>query len=344
MLSSTSNSNGRAAKYLGDRHWSRCMLLTACMYLILLGGWEVIWRYQGFSPSITDDWPIWSHIRRQANGDADDVALVGASRILLGLDPRILQKKVGGSVHMLAIDGSNPLPVLADLGNDPDFKGTVICSIAPLWLAAEVDSSGDRTAKWLRKYATQPLSSRLETSFALQIQAHLVFRYGGLAPQKLWHKWRQGRPVEPPYAPMRADRYRRADYSLADLQSLRASRVERTRELHDEAVMLQPQDFLQRVEDIEHSVDQIQQRGGAVVFVRFPSCGAVLRIEEETVPRQRYWDVFAAEISASTLHFADYDELDTFDCMDGSHLNYDDAARFTRNLADLFGEKEIIKD
>lgn len=344
MPSSTSNSSSRAAKYLAERHWPRCMLVAACICLIILGSWELVWRYQGFSPSITDDWPIWAQIRRQANGDTDDVALVGASRILLGLDPRIFQKEVGGSAHMLAIDGSNPLPVLAELGRDPDFIGNVVCSIAPLWLAAEIDSSGDRTAKWLRKYGTQPLSSRLETRLALQVQAHLVFRYGGLAPQKLWRKWRRGQPVKPPYAPMRADRYRRADYSLVDLGSLRASRVERTRELHDKAVMLQRQDFLQRVADIEYSVEQIQQRGGAVVFVRFPSCGAVRRIEEETVPRRRYWDVFAGEVSASTFHFADYAGLDAFDCMDGSHLNYDDAARFTRNLAALLEQKKIFTD
>jgi len=342
--SSTSNSNSRAAKYPADWHWPGLMLLAGCVFFSILGGWEIIWRYQGFSPSITDDWPIWSQIRRQANGDADAVALVGASRIMLGLDPRILQDEIGGSAHMLAIDGSNPLPVLAELGRDPDFIGSVICSIAPLWLAAEVDSSGDRTAKWLRKYGTQPLSSRLETRLALQVQAHLVFRNGGLAPEKLWRKWSQGRPVKPPYAPMRADRYRRADYSLVDLHSLRASRVERTRELHDKAVILQRQDFLQRVADIEHSVEQIQQRGGAVVFVRFPSCGAVRRIEEETVPRRRYWDVFADEISANTLHFADYAGLDTFDCMDGSHLNYDDAVRFTRNLAALLKQKKILTD
>jgi len=342
--SSTSNSNSRAAKYLADWSWPRFLLLAATVYLMILGGWEVAWRYQGFSPSITDDWPIWSQIRRQANGDADAVALVGASRIMLGIDPQIFQDAVGGSTHMLAIDGSNPLPVLAELGRDSGFKGNVICSIAPLWLAAEVDSSGDRTAKWLRKYGSQPLSSRLETYFAMEVQAHLVFRYGGLAPVKLWRKWRRGSPVEPPYAPMRADRYRRADYSLVDLNALRASRVERTRELHDKAVMLQPQDFLQRVKEIEQSVEQIQRRGGAVVFVRFPSCGAVRQIEEETVPRHRYWDVFAGETSAFTLHFADYAELDNFDCMDGSHLNYDDAARFTSKLAALVEQKKILKD
>ena len=300
------------------------------------------WRFRGFTPTITDDWPVWSQIRRQANNDPNAVALVGASRILLGLDPAIIGEESDYAAHMLAIDGSNPIPILVELSNDPQFTGNVICSIPSLWLAGELRSKGDRTAKWLRKYKKQSLSSRLETRLALTLQGHLVFRYGGLAPGKLWEKWRQDRPVTPPYAPMRADRFRMADYSMINLESLRVSRIERTRELHQEATMLGREEFRERVAIIQQAVERIQQRGGKVVFIRFPSCGEVLTIEEETVPRQQYWDVLAEGVGAATIHFSDHEYLQDFSCTDGSHLGYSDARKFTREILEMLQSRNFL--
>lgn len=342
MLSSTSNSSKRAKQYLGKWHWSIIWLMIACTYFGCIAGWEVHWRLRGFTPSITDDWPVWSQIRRQANQHPDSLALVGASRILLGFDPEIIEKLTDHSAHMLAIDGSNPLPVLVELSNDPDFIGKVICSIPSLWLAGELKSKDDRSAKWLRKYKQQSLSSKLETRLALTFQGHFVFRYGGLAPRKLWEKWQQGRPVTPPYAPMRADRFRTADYSLVNLQSLRDARIERTRELHQGATMLGQQEFMQRVAIIRKAVKRIRQKGGDVVFIRFPSCGEVWAIEEETVPRHHYWDVLASEVTALTIHFTDYKKLQDFSCTDGSHLDYSDARIFTREVTTLLQRRNFL--
>jgi len=340
--SSTSNSSDRARQYFGWWRWSYIWLLIVCLYLGCIGGWEVYWRLRGFTPSITDDWPVWSQIRRQANDHRDALALVGASRILLGLDPAIVEEMTDYSAHMLAIDGSNPIPVLVELSNDPAFIGKVICSIPSLWLAGELKSKGDRTAKWLRKYRKQSLSSKLETRLALTLQGHLVFRYGGLAPRKLWEKWQQGRPVKPPYAPLRADRFRPADYSLIDLESLRAARVERTRELHQQATILDQREFRQRVEIIQKAVRRIEQRGGEVVFIRFPSCGEVWAIEEETIPRRQYWDVLANEVAAPTIHFEDYERLQDFNCTDGSHLDYSDARTFTREIVTMLQNRNFL--
>lgn len=335
MLSSTSNSSTRVRHYFVRWRWLSLWLTILFSYIICLGSWETYWRLQGFTPSITDDWPVWSQIRREANDDSQAVALVGASRILLGLDPVILEKETYYTAHMLAIDGSNPIPILVELSNDPRFTGNVIVSIPSIWLAGDLRSKGDRSDKWLRKYQQQSLSSRLETRFSLILQEHLVLRYGGIVPTKLWEKWQQGRPVIPPYAPLRADRFRQADYSMIDLGSLRKTRVERTRELHQRADMLGAEEFLQRVETIQRAVARIQQRGGKVVFIRFPSCGEILNIEEETVPRHKYWDVLTQNISVPAIHFADHENLLDFRCTDGSHLDYSDALKFTEEIIEI---------
>jgi hypothetical protein len=72
-----------------------------------------------------------------------------------------------------------------------------------------------------------------------------------------------------------------------------------------------------------------------VIFVRFPTSGVLWELEEQRYPRKDYWDVFAAESRAATVHFKDYPALARFQCPDGSHLDYRDAVPFTKALAEI---------
>jgi hypothetical protein len=335
VLLSTSNSSERAAKYLADGRWKLVWLASGAIVVAALLSWEIAWRLAGFRPEITDDWPAWSDIRRQANRSGSSVALVGSSRMMLGMDPALLEDMVQAPVLMLAIDGSNPLPILEHLAEDPEFTGKVICSLTPYWLAGGRTTSEDRTLKWLEKYSVQPLSAKIEAKLTKLVQSFLVFRSSALSPRNIWSKWYEDEAILPPYAPMRPDRFRPADYFRTDLAALRTAREQRTLELHEQAEILRPEAFAERISRIQHAVERLESRGGKVAFLRFPSCGRVREIEERTVPREKYWDVFAGQVSAPTLHFQDYPRLSSLKCTDGSHLNYDDAARFTREVAQL---------
>lgn len=94
------------------------------------------------------------------------------------------------------------------------------------------------------------------------------------------------------------------------------------------------------LERIDHAVSRIQQRGGRVIFVRFPVDGKVKQLEQKRCPRPEYWDVLVARTKAITIHFDDYPSLSNFHCPDGSHLDYRDAPRFTIALALILKEKE----
>ncbi len=343
MLSSISNSSARAAKYLATIRWPFIWAVTLSVFALLLVSWEMVWRLSGFRPSITDDWPVWSSIRRGVNADHNGVALVGASRVLVGVNPDVFTDIAGVRAYMLAIDGSDPLPVLEHLAADPEFSGKVICSLPPFWLAGSTLLRDDRTEKWLRKYENQAVASKIETWLAMLLQANLVFRYGGLAPEKIWGKWRKGEEILPPYAPMRDDRYRPADYSKTDLETLRSSRVKRTRQMHNETRPLSPDEFRARILEIREAVGKISARGGKVAFVRMPSCDEVKEIEEQTMPRHVYWNIFARLVAAHTIHFEDFPELARSKCTDGSHLNFDDAHHFTRQLVSILSEKGFFQ-
>lgn len=331
MPSSTSSSKHRR----GYEGWLRSLAVGLLAALVILGGWEAFWRGAGFAPVIEDDLGIWTLKRRDVQkGDGRTAVLLGSSRMQLDVDPRIFQAATGLETVMLAIDGSSPLPVLADLAADRSFAGLVLCSILPQWLA---DDGGDqgRSVKWVRKFHQQKWSSRIETRLSLLVQSHAAFRYPGLLPDKLWEKLTRGEVPQPPYAPMREDRYRPADYSRIDISQLRAARVERQRRIVEAADPLSEEAFAAHISEIEAMVSRIHQRGGRVIFLRMPSCGEVLKLEEEAWPRHRYWDRFTASTAARTVHFADYPALSLFDCPDGSHLDFRDAGSFTRKLAEV---------
>jgi hypothetical protein len=297
----------------------------------MLGAWEGFWRFRGFSPGLQDDWPIWAMVRRDvAGGDGETFVVAGASRIQVGFHPDVYQQATGGRAFILAIDGSSPIPVLADLAADAEFSGTVLCSIIPMFLA-EPDDNG-RAAKWVRKTRNQTLSSRLETPLRMVVQQTLAWRYTGLLPGELGPQIIEGSWPQPPYAPMRGDRYRPADFSRADLQKVRQGRIQRERELARRARPLARGPFLKRIERLNRLAVRIEKRGGRVIFIRYPSSGPVRELEEKTWPRSRYWDVFARRSCAVSIHFEDYDSLSGFKCPDGSHLDVTDARRFTREL------------
>ena len=333
MPSSTSSSN----HCRGHGGWLRSLAVGLLAALVMLGAWEAFWRAAGFVPVIEDDLGIWALKRRDVQkGDGRTVVLLGSSRMQLDVDPRIFQAATGLETVMLAIDGSSPLPMLADLAADPSFAGLILCSLLPQCLADGGADQG-RSAKWVRKSLQQKWSSRIETRLSLLLQSHFVFRYPGLLPDKLWEKLAQGEIPQPPYAPMREDRYRPADYSRIDIAQLRAARIERQRRIVEEADPLTGEAFAARISEIEAMVSRIHQRGGRVIFLRMPSCGEILKLEEEPWPRRGYWDRFAASTSARTVHFADYPALSLFDCPDGSHLDFRNAGSFTRKLTEELG-------
>jgi len=316
--------------------WLRTVGAGLLAALVLLGGWEMFWRGAGFSPAIEDDLGIWAVKRRAVEDEKGPLmVLLGSSRIQLDVEPRIIQAETGYKPMVLAIDGSSPLPVLADLAAS-SFDGVVLCSLLPQWLA-DGGPGKSRSAKWVRKFHEQKWSFWIETRLSLLLQENFVFRYPGLLPGKLWEKFRENELPRPPYAPMRSDRYRPADYTKTDVGRLRAARVRRQQEIAAAAEPLSGREFAERISEIREMADQIRDKGGEVIFLRLPSCNEILEIEEATWPRSRYWDRFASVINGRALHFADYPELSRFDCPDGSHLDYRDAGPFTRSLIDILG-------
>jgi hypothetical protein len=335
---STSNSNERMR--LGD--WGRVWLIGLLTTVIFLVGWEAFWRIRGFQPSVQDDWGIWAKVRRQAVSQGDRaIILVGASRIQAGLHPDIFEQVTGKRPLVLAIDGSSPIPVLEDLAADDRITGIIICSFIPMFLGEDSDDFG-RSKRWIRNYNEQKWSSLIETQLSIMVEQTFVFRYTGLQPGQLWENLKENRRPRPFYAPMRTDRYRAMDFSLADVDRVLRGRIDREMEFQKTAAPLSEERFMEKVTRINGIIQKIENRGGRVVFIRFPSTGMVRQLEVQTWPREKYWDILAANTRAKAIHFEDYPSLSKFDCPDGSHLDVRDAGIFTRSLAEILLEEKLL--
>jgi len=118
--------------------------------------------------------------------------------------------------------------------------------------------------------------------------------------------------------------------------------VARHYSMYQEMLPIEFSIFQDNVRQVQQAVTTIQQRGGQVIFARFPSSGEVWKLDEQYLPRAQYWDEFARQVSAKTLHFKDFPELQ-YELPDGSHLDYRQAIPFTRSLIKLLGNHTFLQ-
>ena len=78
-------------------------------------------------------------------------------------------------------------------------------------------------------------------------------------------------------------------------------------------------------------VQKITSRGGKVIFVRTPSSGVFLQIEQQIFPREHFWNRILSLTGAPGIHFMDYPEQQLI-CPEDSHLSPTDAITYTKSL------------
>ena len=129
-----------------------------------------------------------------------------------------------------------------------------------------------------------------------------------------------------------------------ELASMRDSLFDRTKALFEETARpVAETERHRRIERFDSVVAGLENRGGRVVLIRFPSSGRLRDLEERYYPRRTYWDVLARSTRAETIHFEDVPSLARFRCAEDSHLDRADSIRFTNALADELVRRKILK-
>ncbi|MCQ8180793.1 hypothetical protein NP603_06715 [Methylomonas sp. SURF-1] len=347
MPSFISNSSDRLPNPAVKRAFGFGLLVA----VLLLAVVELRLRQIGFRPTVQDSKELWAAQRgKAALLGKQALILVGDSRMQLGMDLDVLAVETGLTPVQLAIDGSEFLPVLADMAQDPAITGKLLVS-GDVWKLA-ASRPRDRAEEWVefyhRKYKDL-VSAKLETLLKSQVQQQLALYGGGIPPQVLFERLTSPGMIRPFYLTTYANRERDADYELVQQPAFYINRVLRslgqpvdmagidTREKFEHAVgqklrQSAPSQFSADQFAYTHGLSrQIQNKGGQLAFINFPSTALVRTIEEYRYPRASGWDVFSANSPALAVNCWDYPEF-AFELPDGAHLDRRDKAEFTRRL------------
>src|SRR5450631_4535057 len=117
---------------------SKPAILMLVLVLAVIGGWELYLRSKGEAISYDDGPPLWADKRAMVYEPSDKATVfIGSSRIKYDLDIPTWEKITGKHAIQLAIEGSSPVPVLVDLGNDKNFAGRLVVDVTePLFFSS----------------------------------------------------------------------------------------------------------------------------------------------------------------------------------------------------------------
>jgi hypothetical protein len=331
--SSISSSNDRVPEAAGRR----IVILAVILFVIAFSTHELFWRAQGHKPSVVDDRILWAHHRDDLlENKSKTVVLLGASRMQLGFSTETFRERFPDwSVLQLAITGRGPIAALKDLADEEQFAGVVICSITAADLGPDTWEDQQSYVDYYHRDYKVSINTKANRYIGSLVQRNLVGVSHSTSSMRVLGYLLQGRgAARPSLVTTCDDRSRSADYTLVNAAASRRSRVDSVRKKFQSRSQPIPQEWLKSLAAIKQMVEDIQSRGGRVIFVRFPTTGEHLRITEQFMPKNAFWDRLAQYTTGHTIHFLDFAEHETFECPDASHIDQRDKQRFTNALLD----------
>ena len=336
MTLSTSNSDQQ------EPRWGRVWALVLLIVTAIVGGWELLVRGADLGPRYVDNAVLWADTRHRLNEEGDDaIVLIGASRMLRGVDAKTMRQEFDRPVYQLAVEGTSYLPLLENLSADPRIRGTVVVSIAPAFTFNRLLLQFDKGVQsiYLDHYDSQSYARRLEQRLKMWLQGKAAFRSPDaslvvVVPALL----ETGSLPAPNWQRMFRDRSVHTDYDAAPVKQTDTAIAGRYLENN---VPYTAGEFQLIVNYIATIVRQLNAKGVDVYFVRLPSGGAVNAIEGAFYPRNRYWDVLKQSVDATFIHFSEFPELDGYLSEDGSHIDSKVNVAFTRVLSDVLARHNL---
>jgi transposase len=331
--------------------WRGLTVAAVLMVIATTCAWEFYCRSIGYGPTLNDNEDLWTAARRRVKPES--IVIIGDSRGWYDLDLDELQKGLGKRPVQLAMGGSCAYPVLADLANDENFHGTIICSVVPrLFFAPPGTPPMERGEKAVRRSHTQTPAQRASQYLAMPLEEHVAFlKQEELTLDELLKRlpipnrpYAQVPPRLPPYFGT-LDRERRARMieECAHTGKLQSTIQQIWLPLFTpppppsyipkDLLMAQMKKAIgQRFHDVVAAVQKLRARGGKIVFVRLPHSGGLKTLEDRDTPRAQTWDPLLKGAGAPGISYDDYPELSGFDCPEWSHLSAGDSVEFSKRL------------
>jgi hypothetical protein len=321
-----------------------CALLAVAASL---GSLEAFWRDRGFRPNVPDSFDLWAYHRAQVvGGDPKLLVAIGTSRVRSDISPKAVADCLPGyRLVQLGLNGAiSRIGLLEEISRVPGFCGTVLCDALPPmldeknWVHRPKSDRGPAPRPTL--WVTQIYSALRESL----IIADDKFSLRGCL-QATGHATRPStRLDEMQYFRVHADRSMTLDCAsdrlLAKIRDARRHHhVDILRGLRQYATLDEFADSLAPLADI---VAQIHRNHGEVVFLRLPSSGRELQLEESAFPSADYYGVVAKTTSAPWIDFRNLPHGPVFLCPDESHLSPEGASAFTKDLVAEMQRRHIV--
>jgi len=279
----------------------------------------------------------------------------------LGVDLDALQQ-TGLEPVQLAIDGTAYMPVLENLATDQNVTGTILVSATASKLVPP--EKNDAASEWVTAYDryyrglfSPALEARIRSYLSGQsslyassiplerLPAILSGRVNTMTGFRTLHNRQQDADFSKLQMPSYyinnvLDRFggrleRSSFKNLAEFDRYMIGVIAQMPENH-------AGDYPAKLDHVNDLVDRIQQRGGKVIFVRMPTDKLIWKFDNKSYPRDEFWDIFASNTSAATIHFRDYADLQGQDLPDGSHIDQRDKKHFTGNLVRVLNETALL--
>jgi len=324
--------------------WPLILLGGLILAAVLLGAWEWHWRSWGAQPAAVDSNGLWASQRRRIDqGEGGRTVLLGSSRTLFDIDLDTWERLSGERPIQLALPGTSPLRFLEDLAQDSHFTGRVLVGVAPdLYFSGYAfhgsaldyfrhESPSQRAGQWLSLHLLEPYFAFLDPDFGLATVLH-----------------RQDWPLRAGMEPHTS--VRRLSVSGPDRNTHMWNKVEEDLAYQTLAQQIwiqgdKPPDEKARAQNLAGAREQIERsvkavatlraRGVPVVFVRLPSRGPYLEIENRDFPRAQHFDALLAATGAPGIYFEDYPQLQGYRLPEWSHLATAERPRLTQALYPL---------
>jgi len=331
--------------------WGRAALLMAALFLAALGGWEAHWRSEGFRPTTRNSESLWAATRRRVDrAELRQTVLLGSSRMLFDIDLDAWEEETGVLPVQLALEGTNPRPVLKGLAQDPDFTGLALVGVTPVLF---IQPDAGYRAKAIARYGHespsqwlgQQISAPLERVFAFY---HFDTALFAVLHRQTWWPARPGLPFQEREVRRLTDMDPRREANLwwkvDDDPEYAALAQSIWSDFLDHPPPPPPEEeakkqFEELLGAVRADVDAIRARGGEVAFVRLPSAGHFREVEAAAFPRESVWEPIMAAARAVAIHFEDYPQLSNVRVPEWSHVSARDKGRLTRALVRILREK-----
>jgi len=319
------------------------LIVIAVVTVTFLTGLELYWRHRGYLASISSYEELWSYHRARLEGAGrNTVALLGGSRMQIGFRPDAFRAaRPDLEIVQLADAGKSPLAALRDLARDELFRGVVVCSLPEVTTVPGWNSQEPLVRFYHEKWGP---GEKYALLLLTPLQDNLVLLQPRLRGAKLLGALTTGRLPPLNYYRTHFDRSRDMYFEVLSpksIEGLITARIGRSRKFLPADPPASLEAWTAYVAELVRLSDLIEARGGKVVFVSFPVRGRFQRLTEEYFPRDRYWDLLAAQ-GLETLHYEEMPGNADLRLPDESHLDVPSGRRFTRWIADELTARGIL--